>query len=128
MLVTSAKCQKMTEEERRRRRFSEEFRKDQVARIERGEVTIVEVSRLYEVRSNSVRGWIAKYGVKGLPDPILIRSSKDVDRLKDLEKENTRLKAALGNQHMKVVYLEELVKLAKEALGPDFEKKAGSHY
>jgi hypothetical protein len=29
---------------------------------------------------------------------------------------------------MKVVYLEELVKLAKEALGPDFEKKAGSHY
>jgi len=118
----------MTVEERRRRRFSEEFRKDQVARIESGELTIIEVSRLYEVRTLSVRGWIAKYGKRGLPEPIVIRSSKDVDRLKDLEKENMRLKSALGDQHMKVVYLEELVKLAKEALGPDFEKKAGSHY
>ena len=117
----------MTVEERHRRRFSEEFRKDQVARIERGEVTIVEVGRLYEVRPGSVRGWVAKYGIVGLPDPIVIRSSKDVDRVKELEKENTRLKAALGDQHMKVVYLEELVKLAQEALGPDFEKKAGSH-
>ncbi len=113
----------MTVEERRRRRFSEEFRKDQVARFERGEVTIVELGRLYEVRSASVRGWIAEYGKIGLPDPIVIRSSKDVDRVKDLEKENTRLKAALGDQYMRVVYLEELVKLAQKELGPDFEKK-----
>lgn len=86
MLATSANCQEMTVEERHRRRFSEEFRKDQVARIERGEVTIIEVGHLYEVKPSSVKRWVLKYGVKGLPEPIVIRSSKDVNRLKDLEK------------------------------------------
>ena len=39
----------MTTEERRRRRFTESFRKEQVAKIDSGELTITDVCRLYEV-------------------------------------------------------------------------------
>ena len=118
----------MTVEERHRRRFSEAFRKEQVALIEQGEVTITEVSRLYEVKCASIQRWLIKYGKQKLPERILVRSSKDIDRLGDLEKENKRLKEALGSQHLKTVYLEELLKLAKERLGEDFEKKYNSRY
>lgn len=113
----------MTEEERRRRRFSEAFRKEQVSLIESGQLTIPEVSRLYEVKSSSVRLWVKKYGKHPLPGPILISSRKEIDRLKALEAENRQLKELLGGQQVELIYKEKLLSLAKEQLGDDFEKK-----
>lgn len=123
MLVTSSKALEMTVEERRRRRFSEPFRKEQVALIEGGKITVAEVSRLYEVKQSSVREWLKKYGTIELAPPILIQSSKEIDRLRELEKENRNLKQIIGTQQVRLIYMEELVKMAKERLGPGFEKK-----
>lgn len=113
----------MTVEERRRRRFSVSFRKEQVSYIEKGEVTIREVSRMYEVKSASIKRWLLEYGTKPLPEPIIIQTKKDYDRLSELEKENKRLKEMLGDQYVKLVYHQKLVEIAKEQLGYDFEKK-----
>lgn len=113
----------MTTEERRRRRFSEEFRKEQVSLIESGEVTISEVSRMYEVKTDSIKRWLVKFGRKPLPEQIIIQSKKDYNRLAELEKENKKLKEALGDQYVKLVYHQKLVEIAKEKLGDDFEKK-----
>lgn len=113
----------MTVEERRRRRFSEAFRKEQVALIESGKLTVIEVGRLYEVKPQNVRRWLRKYGTEDLPEPIVIRSKSEVNRLRELERENQKLKEELGAQHMRAVYLEGLVTLARERLGEDFEKK-----
>lgn len=113
----------MTTEERRRRRFSEEFRKEQVRLIESGKLTIAEASRLYEVKRANVRAWLVKYGKQELPGKILISSIKEVDRIKELEKENRRLKELIGSQQVELVYKEELLKLARERLGDGFEKK-----
>ncbi len=117
----------MNVEERRRRRFSEAFRKEVVVKIEKGEMTVVDASRLYEVKAQNVKNWLMKFGKKEYPPALLVQSHKDVTRLKDLEKENKQLKEMLGTQHMKVVYLETLLTLAKEELGADFEKKFDSH-
>jgi transposase-like protein len=118
----------MTVEERRRRRFSEEFRKEIVGLIEGGKLTVAEASRLYEVKRDCIKRWLTKYGKKEHPETIRIQSTRDVNRLQELEKENKRLKEVLGTQQMKVVYLEEVVKMAKEELGQDFEKKIKSDY
>lgn len=113
----------MTTEERRRRRFSEEFRKEQVKLIESGKLTIGEVSRLYEVKRDNVRRWLLKHGKQELPGRILISSIKEVDRIKELERENRRLKELIGSQQVELVYKDELLKLARERLGDGFEKK-----
>lgn len=113
----------MTIEERRRRRFSVNFRKEQVSLIETGVVTIREVSRMYEVKAASIKRWLEAYGNKPLAEPIIIQSKKDYDRLSELEKENKRLKELLGDQYVKLVYHQKLVEIAKEQLGYDFEKK-----
>lgn len=114
---------KMTVEERRRRRFSEGFRKEQVKLIESGNLTIGEVSRLYEVKRDSIKRWLLKYGKKELPGPILISTAKEVDRVKELEKENRRLKELIGEQQVELVYKNELLRLSRDRLGDDFEKK-----
>lgn len=113
----------MTQEERHRRRFSEVFRKEQVALIEAGKMTIAEVSQLYHVRKNNVRKWLERYGNKRPLDPIVISTKSDYDRIGTLEKENKRLLEIIGKQQVELVYKTTLIELAKDKLGEDFEKK-----
>lgn len=113
----------MTVEERRRRRFSEKFRKEQVSLIENGQRKTSEVCRLYEVKYDSVKRWIDKYGTKVLPDQIVIQTQAEVNRIKDLEKQTSHLKEVIGEQQVELLYLRECLALAREQLGKDFEKK-----
>jgi transposase len=113
----------MTVEERRRRRFSEEFRKEQVALYDSGGITIREISDLYEVKAETVRIWIRQYGKTQLPKPILITSAKDINHTRELEKENKKLKEIIGDQQVELIYKNQLLKVMSERLGKDFEKK-----
>lgn len=113
----------MTTEERRRRRFSESFRREQVGLIEKGELSIPEVCRLYEVSYTAVRRWVQKFGSVPLAPRLLVQSSRDVDRLRDLEKENKKLKMIIGEQQVELLYKTALLGKAKLQLGEDFEKK-----
>jgi transposase len=116
-------AKKMTTEERRRRRFSASFRREQVKLIETGKATIIELSRLYEVRPDNVRKWVKKFGTKKAPETIIITNSSEINRLKNLEKENLKLKQIIGEQQVRLIYLEQLTTLAKDQLGDEFEKK-----
>ena len=113
----------MTEDERRRRRFSEEFRKEQVRLIEAGKITVGEVAKRYQVKTQNVRVWLARFGKKSLPGRIIISTGREFDRIVDLEKENRKLMELIGRQQVELVYKDGLLRLAKEKLGDDFEKK-----
>jgi len=117
----------MTSKERHQRRFKDEFRREQVKLIESGELTISDVSRLYDVRWNSVKKWVEKFGTKPYGG-VVIQSREEINRIKDLEKKNAHLEKLLGQQQVKMTYLEECVSLAKEQLGADFEKKIKRYY
>ena len=113
----------MTVEERRRRRFSETFRKEQVAKIESGELSVAEVSRLYEVQRKNVRLWIKKFGSTKIPEQIIVSTSADYNRIKNLEREVLELKQLIADQQITLVKAEAIKLLAEEKLGKDFEKK-----
>lgn len=113
----------MTEDERRRRRFSEEFRKEQVRLIETGKTTVGEVAKRYHVKTQSVKVWLIRLGKKSVPGRIMITTGKEFDRIVDLEKENRKLVELIGRQQVELVYKDGLLRLAKEKLGDDFEKK-----
>lgn len=113
----------MTVEERRRRRFSEEFRKEQVRLIESGQLTIADVSRLYQVKRESIKRWLDKYAVKELPGQIIIQAQEEINRIKELERQANHYKKVIGEQQLELLYLRECINLAKERLGEDFEKK-----
>lgn len=113
----------MTSSERHRRRFSEEFRREQVALIESGQTTIAEVARLYEVTYSSVKYWVQRFGSKSLPEQVIISKKSEYDRIGELEKEVRRLKEIIGSQQVELIYKDGLLELAKGQLGSDFEKK-----
>ena len=113
----------MTVEERRRRRFTESFRREQVEKIESGELSVEEVSRLFEVQQKNVRRWMKKYGKIKLPDSITVSTAKDYNRVKDLENEVLNLKQIIADQQIELIKTKSVVLLAEEKLGTSFEKK-----
>ena len=115
--------EKLTTEERRRRRFSESFRKEQAALIESGDKTVPQVSRLLQAKRDSAKRWLDKYGSKEQPKPVLTQAMEEANRAKALEEEAAHLKQATGEQQVELLYLRECLGLAKERLGEDFEKK-----
>jgi len=112
----------MTLEERKRRRFSESFKREHVSKIESGELTIADICRRYQVRWKSVKGWQKKYGNKA-DDRILVTDHSDVNRIKELEKEVAQLKSIIGDQQVKLIYQEHLIQVARRDLGEGFIKK-----
>ena len=53
---------KMSTSERRRRRFSENFKQTKVREIELGKTKVSEISKQYQVTATNVYRWISKYG------------------------------------------------------------------
>jgi hypothetical protein len=78
---------------------------------------------MYQVKWDSVKKWLLKYGKKELPGRILISNGRELDRIRELEKENQTLMGLIGKQQVRIVYQNELIRLARERLGEDFEKK-----
>lgn len=113
----------MTSEERRRRRFSEEFRREQVKFIESGQLSIKEACKLFEVKRESVLLWIKRFGTTKPPERILISNGSEYERVKRLESEVKKLKEIIGQQQIELIANAELIRLAEEKLGEDFKKK-----
>jgi len=117
------KLQEMTSKERQCRRFSESFRQEQVDLIESGNLSVEEVSRLYEVKRQNVKRWLKKYGTKEISPQIIITTSSDYDRIGQMTKEIKELKELIGSQQIQIVHLESVRQEAEKKLGKGFEKK-----
>jgi len=109
--------------EKSKRRFSEDFRRKYALLIEKGQYTISEVSRKFDVSYSAVRKWVKKFGKEPYPKTKWIISEEEVNRIPKLEKEIDNLKKIIGEQQVKILLQDQLIEIAKEKLGPDFEKK-----
>lgn len=84
----------------KRKRFSEEQIIGILHEAERGEPTIGEICRRHGVSEQSFYRWRAKYGGMEVAD---------ARKLKDLERENARLKRLLAERDIEVDALKELL-------------------
>lgn len=115
---------KQSTEERRRRHFSEEFKRKKVREIEQKITTIAQVSRQYEVRENSISRWMVKYGqsyMKGVR--TIVEAESDTARLIALEKQIADLERALGQKQMQLDFQSKMIELAEQTYGVDIKKK-----
>lgn len=109
-----------------RRVFSEEVKLELVRVIEKGESTVLEVSRIYSVSCTAVYKWLRKYSDLYKSNKRVIVESKSLST-KNLEqkKQIADLEKAVGQKQMRIDYLEKLLEVASERLGEDIEKKIG---
>ncbi len=115
---------KLSTSERRRRRFSEEFKQKKVREIEQKITTIAEVSRQYEVLSNNVGKWVIKYGtnyMKGVR--TIVESESDTRKILELKAKVAELERIIGQKQVQLDFKDKMIDLAEETYNVDIKKK-----
>ena len=109
-------------------RYSTAFKLKVVEQIERGELTISEARRVYDIGGGqTIQKWLTKHGKSHLLSRVVRIEMKDEkDRIKQLEAEKKKLESALAQAHVKNLFLEEVISLANEEYGIDIKKKSAT--
>lgn len=112
---------------KRNRRFSTTFKKEKVEMIERKELSISELCKIYDVSTTSVYKWIQLYSDK-IPkgERVVIEKESEAHRCIALLKQSENLERVIGQQQVKIEYLEKVISLINEELGYDIKKKLNS--
>lgn len=109
---------------KKQRVFSEEFKKLRVKEFEKGEFSVLELSKLYGVVHQTVYTWIYKYSTynkKGLRIVEMKSSSKT--KVKELHDRIKELERVVGQKQLNIDYLEKMIEIAKEEFDIDIKKK-----
>ena len=108
-----------------RRVFSEGFKKDKVRLYETGKMTVLQLSRLYDVSETSMYKWIDKYRTTPSSQRVVVEMDSDYLKLLDLQKRLDMMERLIGNQQIQLDYQKSVLEAASEHYEEDIEKKFG---
>lgn len=110
---------------RKRRIYSEEFKKQLVSEYEGGQYSVIELSRLHGIHHQVIYRWIYKYSTfnkKGYR--VVEMKDSSTKKLKDLEARIEELEGIIGRKQIRIDYLEKLIELAGEDYDIDLKKNS----
>ncbi len=108
---------------RKGRRYSEEFKREIVRIFEKGELSVLQLEKLYGVSNSCIYSWIYKFSTfseKGFR--VIEMKESSTDKLKQLEQKVKELEQIVGQKQIKIDYLEKMMDIAKEDLNIDIRK------
>lgn len=115
---------KMTTEERRGRKFSDNFKIQKVREIESGQTKVSEVCSQYQVASKNVYLWINKFGsMKSKKERMVVETQSDTRQLLELKKQVSDLERIIGQKQILIDFQEKMIDLAEGTYGVDIKKK-----
>lgn len=105
--------------------FSEDFKKTCVTEYEHGQFTVVELSKLYQIRTTIIYRWIYKYSSynkRRIKVVEMVDSSKK--KLKELNQRIEELERIVGQKQLNIDFLEKMIEIAKDQYGIDIKKNS----
>lgn len=116
--------EKLTNEERKRRRFSESFKRKKVQEIESGQVKISEICRQYQVLRQNVNRWRRKYGsMEKKRERLIVETESDTLKIKELQLRVAELERIVGQKQIEIDFKDKMIEIAEEHYGIDIKKK-----
>lgn len=119
---------------KKRAYYSEEFKRAVVSRVERGELSVVEAGRQYQISgSMTIYRWLLRYGSEAPADGGM--STEQSESMKkepssksreELAAEVQALKRLLELERLRSEAYLEMIKLAEGRYGIPIEKKSGA--
>ena len=108
---------------RRRRTFSEEFKRQKVKMLVARQISVSELCELYSVSNTSVYRWLYRYSPhhnKGTNQVVQMES--EATKTKELLERLAALERVVGQKQMEIDYLQKMIELASESLKVDIKK------
>lgn len=126
-MATLGNYQRSKQAERVQRYFSEDFKRKKVKEIEQNLVTVVQISREYQVSRAAVYRWVYKYSAvrkKGIKQ--VVEAKSDTVKITRLRDEVREMERVVGQKQIKIDFLEKMIELAEKEYGIDIKKKYSS--
>ena len=109
---------------RKVRQFSEPFKKEKVNQIDEGKITVLQLSRIYEVSTTSVYNWIRKYSrYAGQNEKVVVEKVSEASKTLYLQKKVAELEQLIGQKQVEVEYLKKVIEFGSELTETDIKKK-----
>lgn len=109
------------------RHFSKAFKHEKVKMIENKEVTVKQLSRIYEVSETAVYNWIHSYSTKiGKSERVVLEKESEGAKALALMKQVAELERKVGQKQLEIDYLKKLLELGSAEVGFDIKKKYAS--
>lgn len=108
---------------KKRRKYSEEFKRSIVTEFESGSLSVAQISRLYTIAEKNIYRWIYKFSIFNEKESRIIEMKESsTKKLKDLEKKVKELERIVGQKQISIDYLEKMIEIAKDELDIDIKK------
>ena len=108
---------------RKKRLFSEEFKRSIVNDFESGRYSVLQLEKLYKVSNNLIYRWIYKYSTfNDKSIRIIEMKESSTNKIKELEDKVKELERVVGQKQLYIDYMEKMVEIAKKELGLDIKK------
>lgn len=114
----------LTSDERKRRNFSESFKRKKVQEIESGQTKIADLCRQYDTNRSSVYKWLNKYGnMKTKKERLIIETESDTKQLIALKKQIAELKMLLAEKQIQIDFKDKMIEIAEDMYNVEIKKK-----
>lgn len=114
-------------EQKRIRHFSEAFKVEKVKMIEEGQVTVLQLSRIYQVTDAAIYKWIRKYSTRiSKAERVVVEKESEGSKTIELLQKLAELERKVGQKQLQIDYLEKVIELGSEEVGFDIKKKFAS--
>jgi transposase-like protein len=114
----------MRKEKKQIRHFSEPFKKEKVKQIEEKKVTVLQLSRIYEVSETAIYKWIRKYSkFAGINERVVIEKESEGQKMMELMREKAELERLVGQKQIEIEYLKKVIEFGSELTETDIKKK-----
>jgi transposase len=114
----------LTSDERKRRNFSESFKRKKVQEIESGQTKIADLCRQYDTNRSSVYKWLNKYGnMATKKERLIIETESDTKELLAAKAEIARLKMIIGEKQIQIDFKDKMIEIAEDMYKVDIKKK-----
>ena len=108
-------------------RYSESFKRARIAEYESGELSVRQISRLYQVSFQSIYRWLDEYSTYPKKGIIVVEQSESTsEKVKQLEAEVDKLKSMVGDKQILLEYYQALISQAEQAYGIEIEKNSAT--
>lgn len=113
----------MKSQRKERRTFSTAFKKEKVGLFDKGEISVNELSKIYEVSHTAIYKWVKKYSRFPKGERVVVEKVSEGAKNIDLLKRIGQLEQVVGKKQLELDFYKTVIEIISEEEGEDIIKK-----
>ena len=113
----------MERQRKDRRTFSSAFKREKVELLDKGQISVLELSKIYDVSRKAVYNWVHKYSRLPKGERLVVEKVTEEEKNIELLKRIGELERIIGKKQLELDFYKTTIEILNEEEGVDILKK-----